>query len=188
MKKILIMVAVLTFTSHAGAQESWWNTLLNAVGLGDSASQSVQTPGENAGESTANGPSLDGLLESVTSNLGVTSEQAKGGIAALVNYAKQNISEEQFAMLTEKVPGLDSVMQYLPMVKEASAGGFGGLLDKAASFSDSFSQLNDLNKQFESIGLDTAMIKGYATQATQYLDTPEGQEAKKLLTDGFLKI
>jgi hypothetical protein len=32
------------------------------------------------------------------------------------------------------------------------------------------------------------MIKGYASQATQYLDTPEGQEAKKLLADSFLKI
>jgi hypothetical protein len=32
------------------------------------------------------------------------------------------------------------------------------------------------------------MIKGYAEQATQYLDTPEGQDAKKLLTDSLFKI
>jgi hypothetical protein len=176
MKKILLMLAVLSFTSNSMAQESWWNSLLNAVGLGEETSQEAQ------------GPNLDGLLQSVTSNLGVTSEQAKGGIAALVNYAKQNITEEQFATLAQKVPGLDSVMEYLPMVQEASRSGLGGLMDKAAGYNETLGQLNNLNKQFESLGLDTAMIKGYAQQATEYLDTPQGQEAKKLLTDGLLKI
>lgn len=177
MKKILLMIAVLSFASNAIAEESWWDSVLNAVGLGEESSEQAQE-----------GPNLDGLLESVTSNLGVTSEQAKGGIAALVNYAKQNISEEQFAMLAEKVPGLDSIMEYVPVVKEAASGGLSGLMDKAASYNESLGQLNDLNKQFESLGLDTAMIKGYADQAKAYLDTPQGQEAKKLLTDGFMKI
>ncbi|MFT6267888.1 MAG: hypothetical protein ACJAVV_000693 [Alphaproteobacteria bacterium] len=176
MKKILLIIAVLGFASNAAAEESWWNTVLSAVGLGEETT--VQ----------AEGPNLDGMLNSVTSNLGVTSEQAQGGMAALINYAKQNVSEEQFAMLAEKVPGLDSVMQYLPIVKEASSSGLGGLMEKAASYNESLGQLNQLNKQFESLGLDTGMIKGYAEQATQYLDTPEGQDAKKLLTDSLFKI
>jgi hypothetical protein len=178
MKKIILMVAALSFASNAFAEDSWWNKVLNVVGLGEETTQQEQVQG----------PNLDGLLDSVTSNLGVSNEQAKGGMAALVNYAKQNISEEQFAMLTDKVPGLDSVLEYLPMIKEASSGGLGGLMDKAASYNETLGQLNNLNKQFESLGLDTDMIKGYADQATQYLDTPQGQEAKKLLTDGFLKI
>lgn len=176
MKKILIMIAILGFASHAAAEQSWWNKMLNVVGLGEETTVQEQ------------GPNLDGLLNSVTSNLGVTNEQAKGGMAALVNYAKQNVSEEQFAMLAEKVPGLDSVMKYLPVVKEASSGGLSGLMDKAASYNESLGQLNQLNKQFETLGLDTAMIKGYADQASQYLDTPKGQEAKKLLADSLFKI
>jgi hypothetical protein len=119
MKKILLIVAILSFASHAVAEQSWWNKVLNAVGLGEQSAEQVQ------------GPDLTGLLNSVTSNLGVTNEQAKGGMAALFNYAKQNISDEQFAILAEKVPGLDSVMQYLPMVEESSRGALGGLMDKA---------------------------------------------------------
>ena len=176
MKKILLIVAILSFASHVVAEESWWNKVLNVVGLGEDITEQVQ------------GPDLTGLLNSVTSNLGVTTEQAQGGMAALFNYAKQNVSNEQFAMLAEKVPGLDSVMQYLPIVEEVSRGGLGGLMDKAASFNENLGQLNQLNKQFESLGLDTAMIKGYARQATQYLDTPQGQEAKNILTDSLFKI
>jgi hypothetical protein len=175
MKNVLLLLVMLSFTSTAMAQESWWDSLLNAVGLGEETTEQV-------------GPSVDGLLESVTSNLGVTKEQAQGGIAALVNYAKQNVSEEQFAALSEHIPGLDSVMEYLPEIKAASEGGLGGLMDKAAQYSDKLGNLNDLNKQFESLGLNTGMIKDYASQAKAYLDTPEGQEAKKLLTDGLLKI
>ena len=181
MKKTLVMLVLLGFASTAIAQDSWWNSLLNKVGLGEETTQAQQTE-------EVKGLNLDGLLNNVTSNLGVTNEQAKGGMAALMNYAKQNISEEQFAMLTQQLPGLDSVMEYLPVVKEAASGGLGGLMDKAAGYSDKLSQLNNLNKQFESLGLNTDMIKGYASQATQYLDTPEGQDAKKLLTDSFLKI
>jgi hypothetical protein len=164
MKNVMLLLVMLSFTSTAMAQESWWDSLLNAVGLGEETTEQV-------------GPSVDGLLESVTSNLGVTKEQAQGGIAALVNYAKQNVSEEQFAALSAQIPGLDSVMEYLPEIKAASEGGLGGLMDKAAQY-----------KQFESLGLNTGMIKDYASQAKAYLDTPEGQEAKTLLTDGLLKI
>lgn len=176
MKNVLLLLVTLSFTSSAMAQESWWDSVLSAVGLGEETSEQVK------------GPSVDGLLDSVTSNLGVTTEQAKGGIAALVNYAKQNVSEEQFAALTAQIPGLDSVMEYLPAIEAASEGGLAGLMDKAAQYSDKLGNLNDLNKQFESLGLNTGMIKDYASQAKSYLDTPEGQEAKKLLTDGLLKI
>lgn len=170
------MIALIGFASCAAAEQSWWNKVLNVVGLGEETTVQDQ------------GPNIDGLLSSVTSNLGVTNEQAKGGMAALVSYAKQNVSDEQFAMLTSKVPGLDSIMQYVPVVKEAASGGLGGLMDKAASYNETLGQLNQLNKQFESLGLDTNMIKGYAQQASQYLDTPQGQEAKQLLADSLLKI
>ena len=46
---------------------------------------------------------------------------------------------------------------------------------------------NDLKNQFDTLGLDTGMIMKYVSQAQQYLDTPQGQEAKTMLTDAFAK-
>ncbi len=176
MKYLLLIATLAIFSSSAMAQQSWWNSVLSAVGLADEQPEAVKTP------------NIDGLLNSVTSNLGVTSEQAKGGIAALFNFAKQNISAEQFSALTAKIPGIDSVMQYLPVVEEMTKGGLGGLMDQAASYNESLSNLNQLNKQFESLGLNTGMIKDYAQQAKNYLDGANGQEAKQLLVDGLMKI
>jgi hypothetical protein len=176
MKKIIFMIAVLTFASGASAEDSWWNSLLKSVGLGEEVTEQAE------------GPNVDALLTSLSTNLGVSRAQAQGGFAALMSYAKQNISEDKFTMLAEKIPGLDSVMKYIPTVEKGSESGISGLMDKVASYSESLGELNQLNKQFESLGLNSVMIKGYAEQATKYLDTPEGQEAKKLLADSFLKI
>jgi hypothetical protein len=179
MKKIMIIISLVAMTNFAQAQDSqsWWESLLSSVGLGDETSVEE-----------VKGPNLDGLLGSLTENLGVTSEQAKGGLAALLNFAKQNVSQEQFEALAAQVPGLDSVMQYLPAVAQASESGLGGLLDKAANYSETLAQANDLKKQFDTLGLDTSMIQGYAQQAQAYLDTPEGAEAKKLLSDSLLNL
>lgn len=179
MKKILIITIFMTLTSSAHAQESWWQSLLNTVGLGNS-----ETVSEKAEDSV----SIEGLIRSLTSNLGVTTEQAQGGIAAIFNYAKQNVSPEQFASLAAKIPGLDSVMQYLPKISEAKESGLGGLLDMASGMSEQLSQANDLKKQFDTLGLDTNMISSYVNQASSYLDTPQGAEAKKMLGETFSSL
>ena len=182
MKKIILLSAVLSFSSAASAEQSWWDSLLSAVGLGENE-EVVETA--DASQSTAG---IDGLLDSLTSKLGVTKEQAQGGMAALFNFAKQNISEEQFSALTAQIPGLDSLMKYLPAISAMNSEGMGGIMDMASGYSDKLSQVNDLKKQFDTLGLDTDMIGKYADQAQAYFDTPEASAAKDALTETFSNI
>lgn len=182
MKKVILLSAVLSFSSVASAEQSWWDNLLSAVGLGESE-EVVETV--DASQSTVG---IDGLLSSLTSKLGVTKEQAQGGMAALFNFAKQNISEEQFSALTAQIPGLDSLMKYLPAISAMNSEGMGGIMDMASGYSDKLSQVNDLKKQFDTLGLDTSMIGKYADQAQSYFDTPEASAAKDALTETFSNI
>jgi hypothetical protein len=132
-------------------------------------------------------PSAAELIASLTDNLGVSTEQATGGMGAILNYAKQNISSEKFSQLSSAIPGVDSLLSAVPAVATLSEGGLGGLMNKAAEYSDSLKSINDLKNQFDTLGLDTGMIMKYVSQAQQYLDTPQGQEAKTMLTDAFAK-
>ena len=182
MKKVILLSAVLSFSSVASAEQSWWDNFLSAVGLGESE-EVVETV--DASQSTVG---IDGLLSSLTSKLGVTKEQAQGGMAALFNFAKQNISEEQFSALTAQIPGLDSLMKYLPAISALNSEGMGGIMDMASGYSDKLSQVNDLKKQFDTLGLDTSMIGKYADQAQSYFDTPEASAAKDALTETFSNI
>lgn len=176
MKKLLCALVFVSLTASVQAEESWWQSLLNTVGLGDS---------EQSQEAEQNGVDMNGLIDSLTSNLGVTKEQAQGGMAALFNYAKQNVSQEQFTAISEQIPGLDAVMRYLPAVSAVKEQGLGGLMDMAAGASEELGQINDLKKQFDSLGLDMSMVSGFAEQASTYFDTPETEAAKNLLGDSL---
>ena len=175
MKKltILLTVAALSIAPQTHA-EGWLDSLKNLVGLGEEA---------------AAAPNVSDMISSVTDSLGVSQSQATGGLGSLFNYAKDNISAEQFEQLSSALPGVDSLLKAVPDVSAvASEGGLGGLLDKAANYSESLKAANDLKKQFESLGLNPEMIAQFANKAKEYLDTDEGKKVKDILIEGLGKL
>ncbi len=180
MKKLIILLTISTLCTSAIAEEtSWLDSLKKFVGLGD------------AKEETLAVPSTSGLVVTLTNSLGVNSDQASGGMGAIFNYVKNNVSTEQFGQLAKSLPGIDALVSQMPDISKLSTSsnkGLSGLLDKAAQYSDSLKSINDVKKQFEVLGLKPEMIGSFISSAQSYLDTKEGQQAKKVLTDGLGKL
>ena len=191
MKKIIVLLTLSTLSGSAIAEEtSWFDSLKSLVGLEEKAKDSVATAESTITES-ATEESTKGLVETLTSSLGVNTEQASGGMGAIFNYVKNNVSTEQFGQLAQSVPSIDSLVNQMPDISKISGGsseGLGGLLDKASEYSDSLKAINTVKNQFESLGLDVGMISSFVSTAKSYLDTEQGQEAKKVLTDGLGKL
>jgi outer membrane protein OmpA-like peptidoglycan-associated protein len=61
-----------------------------------------------------------GLTNSLTSQLGVTSEQASAGVGSMLNYAKGKLSPEQWSTVSKSIPGADS---YLNSASKALGSG-----------------------------------------------------------------
>lgn len=178
MKKLIILLAISTLSTSAIAQEiSWFDSLKNFVGLGENKEETVKVP------------NTDGLVEILTSSLNVNTDQASGGMGAIFNYVKENVSTEQFSQLAKSLPGIDGLVNEMPDIsKLSSSEGLGGLLDKASEYSDSLKSINDLKKQFEALGLKPEMISSFVASAQGYLNTEEGQKAKQIFTDGLGKL
>jgi hypothetical protein len=178
MKKLIILLTISTLSSSAIAEEtSWFDSLKNLVGLGETKEQSVVMP------------STDGLVKQLTSSLNVNTDQASGGMGAIFNWVKNNVSTEQFSQLAKSLPGVDGLVSQMPDISQLSSGkGLGGLLDKASQYSDSLKSINDVKKQFEALGLKPEMISDFVTSAKSYLDTEQGQQAKQVLTEGLGKL
>jgi hypothetical protein len=175
MKKvsILLAIAALSFQPQVHAQ-GWLDSLKSMIGM------SEEKPAT---------PNVSDMVSSVTDSLGVTESQATGGLGSLFNYAKGNISTEQFGQLSSALPGIGDLLKAAPDVsKMASEGGLGGLMDKATNYSDSLKAINDVKKQFEALGLDPEMISQFIGKAKEYLDTEEGKQAKELLSKGLGKL
>tara|TARA_R110000737_G_scaffold139310_1_gene170179 strand:- start:294 stop:857 length:564 start_codon:yes stop_codon:yes gene_type:complete len=185
MKKLIILLTVSTLSSSAIAQEtSWFESLKNLVGLGDNTEQSVEI-------TSVKTPSTDGLIDMLASSLDVNTDQASGGMGAIFNYVKNNVSTQQFTQLAMAIPGVDGLVAQMPDVSKLNSGstdGLGGLFDKASEYSDSLKSMNDVKKQFEVLGLKPEMISSFISTAQSYLDTEQGQQAKKILTDGLGKM
>jgi len=178
MKKLIILLTISTLSTSAIAQEtSWFDSLKNLVGLGESKEETVKVP------------STEGLVEILTSSLNINTDQASGGMGAIFNYVKDNVSTEQFSQLAKSLPGIDGLVNEMPDIsKLSSSKGLGGLLDKASEYSDSLKSINDLKKQFEALGLKPEMLSSFVSSAQGYLNTEEGQQAKKIFTDGLGKL
>ena len=185
MKKLIVLLTLTTLSVSALAQEaSWLDRIKSFVGLGDDTEQTVAS---NASAM----PSTDGLVGMLTSSLGVNSAQASGGMGAIFNYVKNNVSTEQFSQLAKSVPGVEGLVGQMPDISKLDSGsseGLGGLLDKASNYSDSLKSINDVKKQFEALGLKPEMISSFVSTAQSYLDTEQGQQAKQLLTNGLGKL
>lgn len=109
------------------------------------------------------------LLDTLVETLGVTSTQAAGGTAALLNEAKANMSGEDFTKLLANVPDLSSLM--------GGAGGLGSMLGgKTLSLAD----------QFSALGLDGGMIEKFTSQLLEYVQSEGGAEMMNLLKGALL--
>ena len=165
---VLIMTACLSQPVHA---EGWLDSLKNLFGI------------ESSDDSKASEqPSAQALLSVLTSNLNISEEQAKGGLGSIMQYAKQNANAETFSALSEQIPGLESLLSAVPDISNVQQDGISGLLTKAAEHSESLKAINDVKQQFEALGLSPDMIVSFIKQASVYLDTEQGQQAKALLS------
>lgn len=190
MKKIVILLTLSALSYSSIAEEaSWFDKLKSFVGLGEEKQEQTL---EEKEVSTADAMlSANGLIDSLTSSLNVNNEQASGGMGAIFNYVKNNVSADQFTQLAGALPGVDGLISQMPDISQLGSGsseGLGGLLDKASEYSDSIKAVNDVKNQFEALGLKPEMINSFVTSAQNYLNTEQGQQAKQIITDGLGKL
>ncbi|PID41963.1 MAG: hypothetical protein CSB48_12540 [Proteobacteria bacterium] len=106
-----------------------------------------------------------GLLPALTSQLGVTETQAKGGMGSLMQMAKGALSSGEFSQLSQGIPGMDTLLAAAPVL---SNSGLGKALSSAGGLASSLGSLGQVTKQFEALGLSSDMIAKFATIAVSY--------------------
>ncbi|WP_340680171.1 DUF2780 domain-containing protein [Paraglaciecola sp.] len=179
LQNLSLIFAVLVFTSNSHA-EGWLDSIKDFIGMEAKAQTEIEKPAM---------PNISDMVAAVTDQLGVNKSQATGGLGSIFNYAKDNLSGEQFSSISSALPGLSRLLSAAPNVSElASEGGIAGLMDKAASYNDSLKALNDIKKQFAILGLKPEMISQFIVVTQQYLETDEGKKIQDTLMQGLDKL
>lgn len=124
-----------------------------------------------------------GLTDTLMSSLGVSEKQAAGGAGSLLNYAKGNLGEEEFASVSNSIPDISSIMSSVPK----AAGKTGGFGDMASALGgDSLGGIASLASGFSGLGLDAGMIQKFIPTILEYVQGSGGEDVMKLL-QGALK-
>ncbi|MFP1681805.1 DUF2780 domain-containing protein [Alloalcanivorax sp. C16-1] len=138
-------------------------------GAMDSANKAVDqaqkkaTDATNRSQATVDGARLAGdtatLVNDLSSQLGVSTEQAAGGTAALFSLAKTQLSGDQFSGVTDQVSGLGTLLG-------GGQGAGGGLLSGVLG---NVKTLAGVQQAFNALGLSPEMIGQFTPIITQFL-------------------
>lgn len=120
------------------------------------------------------------LLQALTSQLGITEAQAKGGSGLLFKMAKEKLGAGEFSQVASAVPGIDSLISAAPQ-----AGGLGGALGGLASAlgggAGQLAGLAGLASGFKSLNLDSGMLAKFIPVVLSFVQQQGGAGVKGIL-------
>ena len=144
------------------------------------AAPQIQTtlPATTTGVATA-----DGLVNTLTGQLGISQPQALGGLGSIFSLAQQRLNPGDFSTLSNSVPGIG---QYLaaapqpvaPTQSSALLGIAGGLLGNQ---SNNLASMVALAGSFQSLGMNSSMTARFIPVVLQYIQGQNGGAAASLL-------
>jgi hypothetical protein len=119
------------------------------------------------------------LLEMLTSQLGISEEQAKGGAGLILKLAKDKLSSEEFSQVADVIPGVSRLLAAAP----ESGGLMSALSNLAASLGlgGQLGNLSSLAGGFKDLDMDTAMISKFVPIVLSYTKAKGDDTVRKLL-------
>ena len=183
MKK-LSAVALATWMTVAASP-----VFAGGFSLNDAAGILNQVQGGNSAKSDQTVQAL--ALLTKAQQMGVKPEQAAGGVGAMLSLAKNQLTTNDYAALTQQVPGINKVTGAGALTQlsqfsaknpqlQALVGQINPVSNDAKVAVSNVTNQSQLNSAFEALGMNSSLIQEFAPLITQYL----GQQgvASPLLT------
>lgn len=205
LKQTILVTSLLLAASQAQAEEesSWFSGALNFLGLdAEKNEENAQPmPAEDAmkaaasedkasarvteaSQMVADNAAMSSLTSLVTEQLGVTEQQAQGGLGTLFSVAQSTLGDADFQQLSEHVPEMVSLLGAAPEVSER-AKGISSLVTEAGKYGDALKSGNEAYAQFKTLGLDAAQIPQYIEVTNQFLKKQGGTDIASLFSKGL---
>ena len=188
MKK-LSAVALATWMTVAASP-----VFAGGFSLNDAAGILNQVQGGNSAKSDQTVQAL--ALLNKAQQMGVKPEQAAGGVGAMLSLAKNQLTTNDYAALTQQVPGITKVTGAgaLTQLRQFSAknpqlqalvGQINPVSNDAKVAVSNVTNQSQLNSAFQALGMKSSMVQEFAPVITQYLGQ-QGVASPLLTTLGTL--
>ena len=175
-KSAVFVVALGSISVQANA--GIWDSITSF--FGGSEAETVSAP---ASESTGGIVSTGlALLPLLTQQLGVSGDQASGGMGALLQAAQALMPNSQFSQVTQAIPSASSLLSAAPEVSSDSGSLTDTVLKMAAEQSETVKAGTQLVSQFKSLGMGVDMIPKFTGVAESFLQQSSEPSTANLLS------
>ena len=120
------------------------------------------------------------LLQMLSSQLGITEEQAKGGSGLLFKMAKEKLGSDEFSKVASSVPGLDDLISSAPE-SGGIAGALGGLASSLGGGAGQLGNLAGLAGGFKNLNLDASLVGKFIPVILSFVQSKGGDSVKSIL-------
>lgn len=117
---------------------------------------------------------MDDLIRRLRKELGVSKDQAKGGLVAVMRAGQQNLSRKDFDQFVADIPGADRLLKDAPPPSALSslAGGLGSLLGGRSAAG----RWAGLAASFAELGIDLDTAKRFGPIVIDYVQKHGGED------------
>src|SRR4051794_3566989 len=117
---------------------------------------------------------MDDLVRRLTTQLGITADQARGGLVALLRTGQQNMGRQDFEQFAAKVPGANELLKSAAPASALSslAGGLGSLLGGKTGAG----RWAGLATTFTGLGIDLGTARRFGPIVLDYVREHGGEE------------
>jgi len=205
LKQTIFVTSLLLAMSQAQAETSWFNNALNSLGLGsEKTEENVQQKSAEdalkaaasedkasaiatkASQMVTDNAAMSSLTGLVTAQLGVTEQQAQGGLGTLFSVAQSTLDGADFQQLSQHVPEMASLLGATPEVSERAKGiSPSFMIAVAGKYGDALQSSNEAYAQFKTLGLDAAQIPQYIEVTNHFLKKQGGTDIASLFSKGL---
>ena len=120
------------------------------------------------------------LIQMLTSQLGISDEQASGGAGLIFKMAKEKLGGEDFSQVSSAIPDVENLISSAP-----ESGGIGGALGGlASSLGGGAGQLGNLASLaggFKKLNLDSGLVSKFIPIVMSFVQSKGGDSLKGIL-------
>jgi hypothetical protein len=120
------------------------------------------------------------LVNSLVGKLGISPQQALGGVGSIFSVAQQRLNPGDFSKLSQSVPGMNQYLSAVP--QQAASSASSSLLGVAGNMmGGQVGGLANLAGSFQSLGMNPSMVSEFVPVVLQYVQNQSGAGAMSLL-------
>ena len=124
------------------------------------------------------------LIQMLTSQLGISDQQAKGGSGLLFKLAKDKLGSDEFSQVARALPGLEDLISSAPN-SGGIAGALGGLASSLGGGAGQLGNLAALAGGFKDLNLDSGMVNRFIPIVMSFVQSQGGDTVKNILEKVF---